>query len=238
MVMRRVSPLLLVVALLRGATAAPLAVDSYRELTASDCGKRDVAPQPACGGNRNLSVAVLEACCDSTRGCGGFNTHGVMKDMACAEHVVHQPTTDLYLKGSACNTFTTKPSCPPPRCAWTPAAAGSGGTCGTAPPPPPPPFVAPPAMPWPFPNDAQMRTGASTVPLSHDFAISRAAGPACPTLDTAVKRYQDQAIGLHIARPQEDDGGPVLRQLLVQVGRPLVVANGFASPTCAVPTTT
>ena len=168
MVMRRVSPLLLVVALLRGATAAPLAVDSYRELTASDCGSCDVTPQPACGGNRNLSVAVLEACCDSTRGCGGFNTHGVIKDTACAAHVSHPANHRPVPQTSSTG-------------AWTPA----------------------PPMPWPFPNDAQMSTGATTVQLSHDFAISAAAGPACPTLDAAVQRYQDQAVGLHVARPQE-----------------------------------
>jgi hypothetical protein len=61
-----------------------------------------------------------------------------------------------------------------------------------------------------------MSSGASTVQLSHDFAISRE-GPACATLDTAVQRYQHQAVGLHVARPQEDAGGPVLRRLLVQV---------------------
>ena len=42
---------------------------------------------------------MLEACCDSTRGCGGFNTHGVIKDAACAAHARASPTTDLYLRG-------------------------------------------------------------------------------------------------------------------------------------------
>lgn len=173
-----------------GAVAAP--VESYRKLGHSDCRGRDVKPQPSCGGNRNLSVAELENCCDSTRGCGGFNTHGVIKDTTCAAHINVQPTTDLYLKLGV----------PPP-----------------GPPPPPPP--APPLMPWPFPNDEQMSTGAATVQLSSDFTISRrSALPACPTLDAAVERYQNQAVGLHAvhSRGRDDDGGgPVLRQLLVEV---------------------
>ena len=52
-------------------------------LEKSDCPRRDVSPQPACGGNRNLSVAVLERCCDGISACGGFNTHGVIKDISC-----------------------------------------------------------------------------------------------------------------------------------------------------------
>ena len=123
--------------------------DPYRRLNLSDCPRRDVSPQPACGGNRNLSVAVLEACCDSTHGCGGFNTHGVIKDTDCAAHVSSQTTTDLYLKPA-------QPT-PPPT------------------PPLPTPLYVPQSMPWPFPNDAQMKTGATTVQLSHDFAISRRA---------------------------------------------------------------
>jgi len=70
---------------------------TYSKVVKSDCNGRDIKPQPSCGGNRNLSVAVLEKCCDSTRGCGGFNTHGVIKDRACAAHINPQPTTDLYL---------------------------------------------------------------------------------------------------------------------------------------------
>ena len=70
---------------------------TYTKAVKSDCNGRDIKPQPSCGGNRNLSVAVLEKCCGSTRGCGGFNTHGVIKDRACAAHINPQPTTDLYL---------------------------------------------------------------------------------------------------------------------------------------------
>jgi len=70
---------------------------TYSKAVKSDCNGRDIKPQPSCGGNRNLSVAVLEKCCDSTRECGGFNTHGVIKDRACAAHINPQPTTDLYL---------------------------------------------------------------------------------------------------------------------------------------------
>ena len=224
--MQRVSlgSLLVVAALIHEAVAAPLApargeeTDAYSRLQKSDCARQDVTPQPACGGNRNLSVAMLEACCDTTRGCGGFNTHGVIKDAACAAHVHNQPTTDLYLK-PACNTFKTNPSCPP-RCIWTPAASGGGaGTCSPAPPAPPPAPAAAPRTPWPLPNDARMGTGAgaTTVQLGHGFAISRV-GPACPTLDAAVQRYQNQAVGLHVARPQGDGGDPVLlHQLLVLV---------------------
>ena len=141
---------LLLAVLLRGAAAA----DTYTKIPLSDCNSHDVTPQPSCGGNRNLSVAVLEACCDSTRGCFGFNTHDIIKDATCALHVHAQPTVDLYLK----------------------------------PTPPPPPQ----GMPWPLPNDAQLSTGATTLRLSHDFAISAAAGSVCPTLDAAVRRYQNQ----------------------------------------------
>jgi hexosaminidase len=178
------SALLLLAALLHEADAAPLAlasgeeVDSYKKYAQSDCGGRDVKPQPSCGGNRNLSVAVLEACCDSTLGCGGFNTNGVIKDTACSSHIGGQPACDLYIK---------------------------------------PAVALPSAMPWPFPNDAKMSTGTTILQLSHNFTIS-AAGPACPTLNTAMQRYQNQAVGLHIASPPgNNDGGPVLRQLLVQV---------------------
>ena len=80
-----------------GGSAVPPA---YSKIVKSDCNGRDVHPQPPCGGNRNLSVAVLEVCCDSTRGCGGFNTHGVIKDTACAARVNNSPSTDLYLKPS------------------------------------------------------------------------------------------------------------------------------------------
>ena len=79
--------------LLHGVSAAK----SYTKIASSDCGGHDVKPQPACSGNLNHSVAVLEACCDGTTGCGGFNTHGVIKDRACAAHINPQPTTDLYL---------------------------------------------------------------------------------------------------------------------------------------------
>jgi hypothetical protein len=95
----------------------------------------------------------------------------------------------------------------------TPAPPTPPPTPPTPPPPPPPAHTL-----WPYPNDPNLSTGATTVQLSHDFAILTAAGPACPTLDTAVQRYQNQAVGLHVASPQGDgDGGPVLRQLLVQV---------------------
>ena len=215
---------LLAVALLREAAAAPLApsraelvpADSYQKYPKSDCPQRDLKPQPKCAGNRNQSVAVLEACCDGVLGCVGFNTHGVIKGPGCANRIVPQPTTDLYLK-QPCNNFKSNASCPTPRCGWT-----AGGKCQRSAPPVPPPPAPPPPMPWPFPNDAQMSTGATTVQLSHDFEISRLnVSPACPTLDTAVKRYQDQSVGLHIARPQvEEEGGPVqvqVRQLLVHV---------------------
>jgi hypothetical protein len=192
-------------------TANYVTDSSYQRVEKSDCGGYDIKPQPACGGNRNQSVAVLEACCDATRGCGGFNTHGVIKTTACADHVKPQPTTDLYLK-PACKTYANESSCPTPRCAWTPAGAGGDGTCGRAIPPP----FEPQTMPWPYPNDERLSTGTTTIQLSHDFAISRAAGPPCPTLDTAVQRYQKQAVGLHIARVQ-DGNGTLMRQLIVTV---------------------
>jgi hypothetical protein len=230
--MRLASPVsltLLAAGLLHAAVAAPLAaappaaVAQYRRFPKSDCPGDDVKPQPTCGGNRNLSVAMLEACCTSTLGCDGFNTHGVIKRHGCATNVHAQPTTDLYLV-VPCNVFKSQPNCPLPRCAWKAAASGGGGgTCSRNSPSPPPTTAAPPPMPWPLPNKGRMSTGATTVQLSHGFAISRkAGGPACPTLDTALKRYQNQAVGMHIARPQEASsgggGGPVLlQQLLVAV---------------------
>lgn len=97
--------LLTVAALLCGAAAASSRLapessdDPYRKVAKSDCPGKDVKPQPSCGtgGNRHLSVAVLEACCDRTDGCSGFNANGVMKDSACTDHV-GKSTTDLYLK--------------------------------------------------------------------------------------------------------------------------------------------
>ena len=95
--------LLTVATLLCGAAAASshFALDSgdeaYRKFERSDCSGRDIKPQPICSG-RNQHVGVLEACCDSTPGCAGFNTHGVIKDTACSTHIRPEPTTDLYLK--------------------------------------------------------------------------------------------------------------------------------------------
>lgn len=95
--------LLTVAALLCGAAAAPSRLaqersdEVYRKVEKSDCNGNDVKPQPSCSGNRNLSVAVLEACCDSTDGCSGFNTNGVIKDRTCTTHIQPQ-STDLYLK--------------------------------------------------------------------------------------------------------------------------------------------
>lgn len=168
------SSLLLVVVLLNEATA----LENYVKYADSDCPGMDIKPQPSCGGNRNLSVAVLEACCDSTTGCGGFNTHGVMKDLLCSKDIHTQPTTALYIKAQR--------------------------------------LVAP-AMPWPLPRDAKTNVGTVTVQLSRDFKILTA-GSTCPTLDAAMKRYQSQTVGLHIASPQASSGlGPVLTQLTVNV---------------------
>ena len=95
-------------------------------------------------------------------------------------------------------------------------------------------------MPWPLPDSAQTSMGAATVQLSHDFAIiASGGGAACPTLDAAMRRYQEQAVGLHVASADADaaagaaaaaagaadDAGappalPLLRQLLVQVANP------------------
>ena len=163
-----------------GASSTGMPVGTYSKDAKSDCPSHDVQPQPACGGNRNLTLAVLQTCCDSVLTCGGFNTHGVIKDRTCAAHVSAQPTADLYLKDAV----------------------------GPAPP-----------MPWPFPNDASMSTGDVTVLLSHDFAISKAAGPACATLDAAVQRFQEQTVGMHVATPPQgdDNGSPLLHQLIVQV---------------------
>lgn len=99
---------------------------AYRMLAKSDCGGKDVKPQPACSGNVNKSVAALEACCDGTQGCGGFNTHGVIKDADCSEHVGPQPTTDLYLKTEP----TPSPSggVPPPMPWPLPSDVSNGAT--------------------------------------------------------------------------------------------------------------
>ena len=153
--------------------------ETYRKVAKSDCSGKDISPQPACSG-QNQAVAVLETCCDKTPLCGGFNTHGVIKDETCSEHVHPSPTTDLYLSTSA----------------------------------PPTPGLPPP-MPWPLPSDVSM--GTTTVQLSHDFAISTVAGTSCPTLDTAVLRYQSQVVGLHIASPAAKAHAPLLHQLIVQV---------------------
>jgi hypothetical protein len=185
----------------------------YRKVALSDCAHNhqlDVKPQPACSG-RNQSVAVLEACCDKTQGCGGFNTHGVIKDLACSTDIRTEPTTDLYLK-LACNAFKTENTCPQPSCTWTPPARRSpNGTCVQS-----PPGISPP-MPWPLPHDVS--NGGTTVQLSPSFAIVSAAGQTSPTLDTAVRRYQAQVVGVHIASPQ---GGTAplatwLQKLVVQV---------------------
>ena len=87
---------LLLSALFHQAAGASLVDATYTKDTKSDCPGHDVKPQPSCAG-RNQTVAVLEACCDSAPGCGGFNTNGVIKDTTCAAHVSSQPATDLYI---------------------------------------------------------------------------------------------------------------------------------------------
>ena len=79
------------------------------------------------------------------------------------------------------------------------------------------PLVIPASMPWPFPNDAKMSTGTTTVQLSHDFTITTAKGPTSPDLTAAMLRYQNQAVGSHVVNPQGKTGAPVLSQLIVQV---------------------
>ena len=78
------------------------------------------------------------------------------------------------------------------------------------------PLVVPNAMPWPFPNDAEMSTGTTSVQLSSNFEITTGTSPTNPTLTAAIQRYQNQAVGSHISNPA-NNGRPVLKQLLVQV---------------------
>ena len=126
--------LLTVAALLCGAAAAPsrLAQDMsdevYRKVEKSDCNGDDVKPQPSCGGKRNLSVAVLEACCDSTDGCSGFNTNGVIKDRTCTTHIQPQSRTDLYLKNPNPNLkwLTTYDFSPHVTKGWQNLVSGDG----------------------------------------------------------------------------------------------------------------
>lgn len=56
---------LLLAVILRGAAAA----DTYTKIPLSDCKSHDVTPQPSCGSNRNLSVAVLEAAIQCSKVC-------------------------------------------------------------------------------------------------------------------------------------------------------------------------
>ena len=100
---------------------------SYEKYALSDCSGKDVKPQPSCGGKQNMTVAVLEACCDSTDGCSGFNTNGVLKDSACIDHIA-KSTTDLYVKKTNANLkwMTTYDFSPNVTHGWQNLVSGDG----------------------------------------------------------------------------------------------------------------
>ena len=78
-----------------GATAA---ADTYWwKFEKTDCGYDDVSPQPACGAQHKGDVDNLKACCAATKGCGGFNTNGIIKKTDCLSHKRSQPACDLYV---------------------------------------------------------------------------------------------------------------------------------------------
>ena len=99
-----------------------LSVGRYRVVHNTDCGQWDLK-RPRCAGRKhsNMTVAEMEACCSSTDGCAGFNSHGFFKRTGCEDHE-EAASVDLYLRDGP-----TPPTPAPP------------GPPAPAPPPPPPP---------------------------------------------------------------------------------------------------
>ena len=65
----------------------------------SDCNGKDVHPQPSCAGKKSAgNISALEACCNRTYGCAGFNTYGFMKSASCADSIASSNLVDLYLQ--------------------------------------------------------------------------------------------------------------------------------------------
>ena len=76
----------------------PPAPSRWARLANTDCGHFDVKAPECADGNR--TVEELEACCDTAALCVGFNTHGYLKGVGCADHTKHANGVDLYLRKS------------------------------------------------------------------------------------------------------------------------------------------
>jgi hexosaminidase len=151
--------------------ASVASVESYWwKLASTDCrvGNVNLKPQPACA-IVNASTAALEACCLVTKGCGGFNNNGEIKNTNCYKDRKTYKGNTLYI-------LSDQPHPPPP--------------------PPPPPPAAPSNLPWPYPNDAAFKpTGSANVTLATAFAIK--VSSSCATLDAAIARYTELATKGH-----------------------------------------
>ena len=141
----------------------------------TDCGYDDISPAPACGRPKNAGdIPALEACCLATKGCGGFNSNGVIKKADCLAHRKAEGACDLYV-------LEDHPQ-----------------------PPPPPPVPA--NLPWPYPNDAAFKpTGTANLTLAAAFAFK--ASTTCATLDAAMARYTELALGGHAVAPTTANEG-------------------------------
>jgi len=74
----------------------------------SDCGYDDITSD----GCKGQTVDQCKALCESTSGCGGFNTVGILKKSDCLLHKAYDGSTDLYLLASTPQ--------PPPSTVWPP----------------------------------------------------------------------------------------------------------------------
>ena len=105
--------------------AATAAADTYWwKFEKTDCGYDDVSPQPACGAQHKGDVDNLKACCAATKGCGGFNTNGIIKKTDCLSHKSSQPACDLYVL----EDHPEPPPTPPPPTPPPPTPSQCSGT--------------------------------------------------------------------------------------------------------------
>ena len=138
-------------------------------------------------------MAELEACCDATPLCVGFNTHGFLKGAECSAHEKSVHGVDLYLRKGP---HPPSPSPSPP----SPSPPGVNKTCVPGEKRAPgccmsavkcnglePPFALPEHAPdnigdWHYPDEEPAEAAANPAPTVVSMPTNRSAVPLPLTL--------------------------------------------------------